>query len=253
MKHWTNLLFSLLIGSLLGIIKCEGTLSEIKEQYPNRFAAGLNLSHLDLNIHMASVKAKGNNAFSGIHIGYEYRKPESLYMLLDIGVSGSDHRLSVNAKEVDHNRSLNLRFGKIALLFGYTNTYCNWLWTPYVGFNSFLVRNENTHQAKLYERLRGFAIGIRADYSFNDCFDLGTDIQLFNICGIKEYRLKNFNNSYLARSYFESYGLNISLPMTYHYGQTRQWDIKIEPYYTVIAFRHNQHTYGANFLVGYNF
>lgn len=255
MNHWTKLLFSLLIGSVLSGIECEGTLAEIKEQYPNRFAAGLNLAHVDLEIDMNHVKVDGGHSFSGIYLGYERQKPESIYVLFDVAVSGSNRRFSAHAPDLDNNRSLSLKFGKSSLLFGYTNSYCNWLWTPYVGFGTFLIRNENTTQSKLRERLRYFTIGAKCDYSFNDCFDLGANLQLFTICGFKEYRIKNLSErrDFLARSYFESYGLSFSLPITYHYGETLQWDIKVEPYYTVIAFKQNQHTYGANFIVGYNF
>lgn len=253
MKYWKILFFSLL--STLGVINCEGNLAEIKEQYPNRFAAGLNLSHVDLNINLDRVKVKGNHAFSGIYIGYEYRKPDGIYVLFDVRVSGSDRRFSVNAKDLNYNHSMDLNFGRSSLLFGYTNTYCNLLWTPYVGFGSFLIRNESTIHSKLEERLRYFTIGVKCDYSINDCFDLGANLQLFAICGIKEYRIKNFNDNgdFLTRSYFESNGLSFSFPITYHYGETMQWEIKVKPYYTVIAFRQNQHTYGANLVIGYNF
>lgn len=231
MNLWTQLLFSLLIGGMLGVVKCEGTLAEIKEQYPSRFTAGLNFSQVDVEINIGDVKAKGNRLFSGIYLGYEYRKPEGFYLSFDVGVSSSDRKFSVHATDIDDNRALHLDLGKSSLLFGYTNNYCNWLLTPYVGFGTFLIRNDHTHQTKLYERIRCFTIGIRSDYSINDSFDLGANFQLFNLCGIKEYRLKDFSNSqdYLVRSFFESFGLSISLPLTYHYGETLQWDIKIEP------------------------
>ena len=252
MKHWTKLLFTLLIGGTLGMIKCEGTLAEIKEQYPNRLTAGLNFAQSDLKVNIGDVKAEGNRLFSGIYLGYEYRKPEGFYLSFDVSGSSSDRKFSIYAKDIDENRSLHLGLGRSSLLFGYTNTYCNWLLTPYVGFGTFLIENHDTKEIKLSERVRTFNIGMRADYSFNDSFDLGVNLQLFNLCGLKEYRLKD-TSDYLVRSFFESFGLSISLPITYHYGETLQWDIKVEPYYTLIAYKQNQRTYGANLLIGYNF
>lgn len=255
MKYLKKLLFSLLIGSTISTIECEGTLAEIKELYPNRFAAGLNLSHFDLKIAMDNVKVHGSDSFNGICLGYEYRKPESLYVLFDTGVSVSDHNFHVHENDLNSNQSLGLDFVYSSILLGYTKAYCNWLWTPYLGIGGFSICNENTKHSKIRQHSSVFTIGAKCDYSFNDHFDLGANIQFFSNCGTKEYRIERLSHrkDLVERSYTESCGMRVSIPVTYHYGETLQWDIKIEPYYKVIDFKHNLRTYGANFLVGYNF
>lgn len=236
-------------------VECEANLAEIKEQYPNRFAFGLNLSHVDLNLDINRVKINGHDAFSGIYIGYERRKPDSVYVLFDVLVSGSDHKFHVRRNDLNDHQSLDLDFHSSSLLIGYTKAYCNWLLTPYLGIGSMEICDDSIKHTKVSQDFGGFIAGFRCDYSLVDCFDLGANLQFFSNCSTKEYRLErlNHNRDLVERSYNESWGLSISLPVTYHFGQTLQWDLQIVPYYSVVTYKEKLRTYGTNFLVGYNF
>ena len=255
MKYWTKLLFALSIGSIISIATCEANLAELKEHYSNRFSVGLNLSHFNLDLDIDHAKINGRNAFSGLYLGYEHRKPDSIYVLFDAMLSVSDHKFHLHHKSVDGHQYLDLDFIRSSLLLGYTKAYCNWLFTPYLGFGGMEICNESTYHPKFSQDFGCFVAGMRCDYSFIDCFDLGLNLQIFSNCNTKEYRLERLthNKDLVERSHSESWGLHASLPITYHFGQTLQWDLQIEPYYTVVTFKEKLRTYGANFLVGYNF
>lgn len=255
MKNWKKLLFSVLIGGMLSVIKCEAGLAEIKEAYPNRFAVGLNLFQGDLDMNMRHVKVDGNEGFSGICFGYEYRKPESIYILVDVAIAGSNNKFHVHEEGLNGERALHLDFINSSILLGYTKSYCNWLLTPYFGFGGVDICNETTRHPKIRQH-SGFVIaGFKCDYSFNDYFDAGANFQLFSNCGTKEYRIEKLSDSssIVIRSDFNTFGLSVSLPITYHYGCALQWDVKLEPYYTVISFEETQRLYGAILAIGYNF
>jgi hypothetical protein len=179
-------------------------------------------------------------SFSLLQLGYDYLKPNTIYTGADAKINAiwnpSHNRKSNN----DHFVNGEVRMGYNAL-FGTKDTFI-----PYgaIGFSVF-------HIHKNQEYLRDWsylALGVKYFHQFSDTFEMGLHVK-----GYRSLQEKHFmdNVSYLRNNMNWSY--EIGVPLVWHFGETRSWEVQFEPYYLQIPTIQKTEYIGSRLSFGYRF
>lgn len=175
--------------------------------------------------------------FSLSRVGYEYIKPESLYvggeawMMLCYGSFPFERTMAEAEVRTGYNFLLNEedRF------------------TPVIGLGYFQNRGlGGCRDSKHHEDKQGLwyiTLGALYEHQFNNVFDLGVNLKgLLGHCTGK----KRWGDPV--------WGFDLSLPLTFHFGERRNWDIRLEPFYIQMFGPRKTHDFaGGRSSFGYRF
>jgi hypothetical protein len=211
---------------------------------PHRFYLGLEFNKISIHENIDGIQVSGSNFFSGLHFGYEYIKPCSLYAGIDLfGVSSNhDFKGSVAWQKTDKG------FGDIEFRLGYSFFSCpNLLASPFCGIGVYgIVPVDHYNDQGLKEDLPYVVGGIKFRYGLSNAFEIGLNgkvLRTFNT----EQRFKLADET--IKSYNNFWGGEIGVPLTWYIGCSKRWDFQFEPYYLRIA----NNIYGLRTLFGYHF
>jgi hypothetical protein len=225
---------------------------ETKFQSPFRVSVGWNISGLTLDIPLGKLRYRGSQFSNGVELGFEYRKPESLYF--ELHATGSLAREGFKAtykqKEVKSEGS-DPFLCDLALQVGYNFLFReNWLITPYAALGNFFLGFPD-HSHRGFEETMGYiGIGMKGDYSFEEGYDVGFNLQFFrNFSGHKKFK----NDELDLRGWFRTPGVYLGFPGKVYLGSCFQWDVKCEPYILALSLGEKQLAYGIRLSTGYHF
>lgn len=249
-KH--RLLFILIFNFYFCMISTEYLRASIetRTEHPHRIYEGFNLSGLTLDIPLSPCHYKGSQFAGGLNLGYEYRKPHRLYFGIQI------HSLRANSgfKFLYENEELEDEnhypfVAQLKLEIGYNTVYRNWLLTPYVALGKTSIDFPRQPHYGFQERFNYLGFGIKGEYGKSENCDLGFDFQLFKaVSGHKGFIDYYF---YIARK-FDSFGIYAGLPINVRFGESKKWDMQVEPYILSLSLNEKQLTYGTRFILGRN-
>jgi hypothetical protein len=229
---------------------CDNPVIDLKFQSPHRVYLGINFSGLNLDFPIGNLRYKGEAFSSGIDLGYEYKKPESLYLGCHINTSLSD-----NGFRITHQRNAlkpkckDPSFVGIAVQAGYNILIDSWLITPYTGLGGWFIETDPNHHG-VRETLCYFAYGVKGAYAFVSGYEAGWDLQFFRTYhGRKEFKNEDLDTCI----YFETPGAYLGLPLKAYLGSCWQWDIQCEPYILAFSLKQHQLAYGIRLSTGYHF
>lgn len=217
--------------------------------FPHRFCLGLEFSELTVHENIDGVHVSGSNFFSGLHFGYEYLEPCSVYAGIDLFGLGSFRDFKAKQNEVNTNwKKSEKEFGNIELRLGYSFfSFRKLLISPFVGIGIFgIFSGDHYNDQGLREDLPYLAAGVRIKRGLCYALDLGLNgkvLRTFNA----EQRFKLADETVKSSNNF--LGCEIGIPLIWHIGCAGRWDFQLEPYYLRVA----NNVYGLRTLFGYNF
>ncbi len=164
--------------------------------------------------------------FNLLRFGYERTKDNSFYFGSEISTFYTIEKSLISQGEI--------RFG-----YNYKPHTRNKI-TPFLSIGSLENRGRKTHSIietffKPLEISYG-GIGVRYEHIFGKIFSLGLNTQWMH--GVNCWHMY-------------TQGFNISTPFTWRFTKSRNWDIRLEPFYT--RFSHNFSMGGVVTSFGYSF
>ena len=218
--------------------------------HPNHLYFGPEVFLLDLNSHFKNVKVTGAKFFVGLRLGYEYLKPDAFYFGINLLAAGGNHGFHESFKGYHEPQSDGLTgFSNIELRFGYTFFPTQWLLTPFLCIGGYGF-GSGSHYHHFDDGMSYLGGGIRSQYEISQIFNLGFNFKIFSAT----YREEEFR--FLGIKRYNHHGLwggEIGVPLIWHVGSHRLWDIQLEPYFLKLDFSEVQNAYGLRMLFGYCF
>ncbi len=243
-------------------------------QNPHRFYIGPDLFYMRDHINEAQTKVKLHGFLGGVKAGYDYLKPKAIYAGVDglyafgrerghIEYYSFDPYSGHNIPYIDYSMKYKsrTRFAHTEARLGYNfQAGSRSLITPFLGLGGYYSRSTSSwsveeiyipNSTRLTSSWGYYALGMRTFFTIRPSFDLGLILK-----GMRSFsgRIK-FESPVLDRkgSLANSWGYEIDLPLTWHLGATKQWDIQLEPYFLKLSTKDNLNIFGGRLLLGYRF
>jgi hypothetical protein len=152
-------------------------------------------------------------------LGYEFIKPEFLY-------AGAEVWGILSYGPFPFERTM----GEIEARIGYNFAVNhNDRFTPIIGIGCFKDFRHHQKQGVCY-----ITSGVLYEHKFTNLFDLGVNLK--GLLGQTEGRSRWGN---------PVWGYDISVPLTIHFGEYRNWDFRLEPFYIQMFGHNSTHSYGG--------
>ena len=258
MKTKNVFFFSALWISTMGLHSNESTVKTSSrpplafEKTPNCFYFGPEFFGFNLKTHVEDIQIHGNKFFWGIGFGYEHLKPRAVYAGIDLLTSYGTNTFHASK----NGRSLcpkhdDTWFGSSELRLGYTFAPQKWLCSPFLGLGGYLVEGLFHTHANFQERFSYIVGGVRTIYEHSSVFNAGLNLKIFrSYYAIKHYYLSNGCKS---TAHPQIWGGELGIPLVWHIGSKKHWDVEVEPYFLQLDFSETQNVYGTRLLFGYHF
>jgi hypothetical protein len=228
-------------------------LLSVEVRKPNHLYIGPELFGDQLRVRVKESRVKGTQFFSGLRIGYEYLTPESVYAGIDL--QGTCSRRDFKARDskgrhFDWHKA-DREFRNLELRVGYTLARARWLVTPFLGVGYYVLDAVDHHNHQGFkESLPYAAAGARAKYALNSSFDMGVNAKLLHTVDSEE-RFRSEEGVFIANK--NMWGTEVGIPLVWHFGKAKRWDVKAEPYFLRLQFSEVQNIFGTRALIGYRF
>ena len=241
---------NLIVLITLGLFSSVACGNQIYRFSPHEIYLGPELATVSVDTHIKNIHVKGRKHFSGLRLGYEFKKPASFYAGADLSLLTSFQYYSALQNErpiVSSHKSIGL--DNFDLRFGYTAAPKSLFLTPFLGAGVYglgtICHKKGFHEGWVY-----LSTGLRSDFSINPVFNLGLNLKLFkSVFSYKQFQNHNTNVS----SYSYPWGAEIGIPFTWNFNVRGTWTFQIEPYWTKLDFTETQNLVGCKFLVGVHF
>lgn len=216
--------------------------------------------------------------FGLLNIGYERIKPDSVYTAFDANVSSILLTEKDNSKSIDHYVN-----GEVKIGYNHSLTFNdNLIGYGGVGFSIFAVEKQD---GKLRNWNYGM-LGVKYLHQFGEIFEMGLHFKGHMSISQKRYAaakvkkvqpelveettdetelpilpvIKFQNDKGTGKTNFSAVKVNdtrfvmhIGVPMIWHIGANKNWEIQFEPYYMQIPNEKLTHIIGSNVALGYRY
>jgi len=220
------------------------------QKHPHHIYFGPEAFWFNLNTHFKDVKVNGSKFFIGLRLGYEYLKPKAFYFGIDLMGAGGNKGFSDSYKGYHFSKSNGLTgFGNIELRFGYTFSPRKGLVTPFLGMGGYSF-GYGSHHHHFDEGISYLTGGFRSQCELTPVFSLGWNLKAF----ASIYRDERFKFWGIKRTdHHGGWGGEIGLPLMWHVGSAKRWDIQLQPYFLSLKLSERQNIYGTRLLFEYRF
>ena len=213
--------------------------------------------------------------FGLLNLGYERILPDSVYTGFDVRMASILNTTDNKVKSVDHYVNGELRIGYNHQIGDMDRI------TPYtgIGFSVFSIEKE---QGKLKNWNYG-TIGAKYLHRFGNTFEMGMHLKGYLSISAKRYESKKEESESVSLPYIleeegkipriafsneNNHGKNtltavkvnetrwlteIGIPLIWHVGDQKNWEIMIEPYYMQMPNEKLTHIIGSRAEIGYHF
>lgn len=264
MNRPTVVLLASLVAANLSINFCEASQTRLNEheqnphndlqQHPHRVYLGPEIfrNRLSDSVHSAAYHKKVifNTTYYGFRGGWEHYAPKTYYLNLEGACAwGSGHTkysyesryFNATVRNKFHSPSLfaNAEFQGGYSFQPYQRYYRQVLLTPFLSVGTYHASASgrcHMHLTWVY-----LSAGMRTVYSFSRLFDLGFYFKGMRAVYVNHGSMKDF------------WGYEFDLPLTWHFGGHRRWDIEFLPFYSKLNTHENDYIFGGRLLLGYRF
>lgn len=223
---------------------------KLPKEHFNRVYIGPEFFCYQLNTHVNSVEVKGSRFFSGYRIGYEYLKPKAFYAGVDLMGADSpvDFKVSRNGKPLSWQHA-DRSFYNWDFRLGYTFTPKNWQVASFLGFGMYGMFSIYNHDQGFREAIGYLSGGVRSKYIVSSSFDVGFNIKILSTREVLQVKTNHVN----SKESYGSWGGELGVPLSWHVGSTKRWDLQVIPYLLQLDFSTVQNIYGLSLFCGYRF
>ncbi|MGH2612173.1 MAG: hypothetical protein ACRDFB_03880, partial [Rhabdochlamydiaceae bacterium] len=199
-----------------------------------------------------------NTVFGGLRIGYDYLKPQAFYF-------GTDGLVAMGRSFVKNNSTywsgyyphrVNQRFKSTPLFanleqrYGYTfqsPISSKSTLTPFAGIGWYYTRPQFDSSYSSANWFYG-AAGLRVNQEFCENFDVGVNLKaMYAFAGRMTW------SQQVKQSVRNVWGYEVALPLTWHVGASKKWDLQFQPYLLKLDVNSISHILGARLQAGYSF
>jgi len=225
MKYIRNILFCLIAFPFLAWAdvtppNAKSTDSQIVEAAPDRLFIGADLYYQNMEYDFEPHNREFKNAFYGLDVGYEYRKPDSIYGRFELNTSWKNSKSGWRNLDSD-----TFNFGAEGRV-GYNFSEKGLDLIPYFGFGYYQLNTPNASKISWQYPLLGFWI----NYAFTNYVELGLNIKMMFTINAKLHPNDLYNKgSFNLQNHFQ---YAIELPTTFYLDDEKKWDLRITPYFT---------------------
>jgi hypothetical protein len=186
--------------------------------------------------------------FGLLNLGYERIKSDSVYVGIDV-----NHNTFWNSKgKADNTYRLDhFLNGEIRVGYNFFLSPVDSL-TPYVSIGHTIYTLEKAHGNT--KNLSLGSGGIKYLHRFGETFEMGIHVKGCLGFSQKRYLLDEEKRSLVIIDVDDSIWLpEFGIPMNWHVGQNKNWEIQFEPYYVQIPNIERTHVLGSRLALGYRF
>ncbi len=223
----------------------------LSKNHPHHVYLGPEGFLFDLNTHIQSVKVSGTKGFLGIRAGYEYLKPKAFYAGIDLLSAISNKSFHATSQGNHFQHSGNTGFGNVEIRLGYTFANQDVMLTPFLGIGAYAFGN-NSHYFHFNESMVYYTAGMRSLLELSHSFNLGLNWKIFRTTDTEQkFKYLFAGQTIKPTDHNNMWGGEIGVPLIWHLGCAKRWDIQLEPYFLKLTFSEPQNIYGTRLLFGY--
>jgi hypothetical protein len=194
------------------------------------------------------IHRKETSQYEGVRFTWEWLEPNFLYAGINLWFAGGNvhNKAYVNGKKFeDMHSSTNLWINK-DLGLGY-----NYRPSPNSGFLLSIFAGPGYHIERKYHKYAHWTYGMAG-------FKIAQDLTKALTMGVDFKTMYSFNvrDSYHITSFERKgdqrfWGIELGTPVTWHFGEERQFDLKIKPY--ILKYNMNSHSTILGTSVGFGY
>jgi hypothetical protein len=177
-----------------------------------------------------------------LNLGYEYTKADTVYA----GVDGNFSSLWLSKNDNSYQQMNYINF-EMRLGYNISVGVADSI-TPY--FSGGHTYFDSEKEAGNIINWTYGAAGVKYIHDFGNIFSMALHVKGAMSLIEKKYVFKDYSmmkiTSYNDMHFFPMVGIG----MIWHFGDTRNWEINLEPYYTQIPNSNTQHIIGSKLLLG---
>jgi hypothetical protein len=226
----------------------------IDAKYPHHFYLGPETFLFDVNTHVKNIKVEGSKFFGGLRLRYEYLTPSSFYAGVDLFSAVTNKSFHAKYKKYHFHVNNGITgFGNFEFRLGYTFSIRHGMLTPFLGMGAYSFGN-NGRYFHFRESMVYYAGGLRSLFQLNSLFSIGWNLKVFRTDDTVQKFKYIFAGRRIKRTEHDNmWGGEVGMPLVWHVGSSKRWDIQLEPYFLKLSFSEVQNIYGARLLAGYRF
>jgi hypothetical protein len=97
--------------------------------------------------------------------------------------------------------------------------------------------------------------GVRCQHEITPSFTFGLNLKILRSTDVDKRYEHSYGNGRIKRRVQgeNMWGGEIGVPLIWHVGSAKRWDIQLEPYFFTLDFSGVQNMYGTRLLFGYRF
>jgi hypothetical protein len=208
----------------------------------------------DLNTHVKNIKVDGVKVFGGLRLRYEYLKPKNFYAGLDLFSAVSNKSFNAKYHNIHFHQNNNITgFSNFEFRLGYTFDPKHGMITPFLGAGGYYFANYG-HHFHFREVMLYYAVGMRSLFELSHLFSLGVNWKVFHTTDTEQkFKYLFMGHIIKSKDHDNMWGGEIGIPLIWHVGSTKRWEIQLEPYFLKLNFSEVQNIYGTRLLFGYRF
>lgn len=222
------------------------------DECPHHLYFGPLFFGFSLNNHVEDLCIHGQKFFGGLHLGYDYIYPRSIYAGVDgfLSIGNNNFQVSKKGKSITQKGD-DARFNGYEFRAGYTMDSDRWIYSPYLGIGGYHFNTHIFHRDTFSECISYISGGLRIKYDFNQLFNFGIYAKVFKSFYTRQRYVQHKQKTYTADR--ADWGGEIALPFTWCIGIIRQWGLQFEPFFLFMSFCEKQNVYGFRFLFDLQF
>jgi hypothetical protein len=216
-------------------------------EHPHHIYFGPQVFSSNINYKVGNVRVDDCNTYWGFDLGYEYLKPDDLYVGIDMIVAGAGSGYAATYQNRHIPKADANAWVELGLRLGYTLGIGREMMTFFLGYGALVFGH---HQYGLIETMNVFSGGLFTQYEISPYFNVGLDLRAIrtNRTNI-EFRYNNWDLNY--KNHHNLWGGEISVPFVWLVGGSKRWEIDLVPYFLRLGFSEAQNIYGVQLLFGY--
>ena len=263
MKNYIYILAATLLSSSLAYSEEQpASMQQIESQY-HRLYIGPDIFVEHARAKYTSRENKiditSNTVFEGLRLGYDYLKPQAFYFgtdgLVAMGrtcVSNhSTYWSGYHPYGTNHRFKYSPLFANIEQRYGYTfqsPISVKSTLTPFAGIGWYYTRLQFDSSHPSANWFYG-AAGLRATQEFCENFDVGFNLKaMYAFAG-----RRTGSRGQVKENVRNVWGYEVALPLTWHVGASKKWDLQFQPYLLKLDVNSISHIWGARLEAGYSF
>lgn len=207
---------------------------------------GVENASFKLKTKIQDISVKGTRPFIGVHLGYEYLKPNALYAKYELSAMNSRKNFAYTQGGASYSSTHSAEFGGMQLSMGYTFQHHQQRFSPFGGIGLYSLRHRKDSEFEM--DLPYLSLGLRAETPLHRVVSLAVRGEVFRHLSLKE-QVKIGDTTF--KRHIHSWGGKVELPVSFHCSSC--CDLVLRPYFTRLIASDMSNLYGGSATLSFQF